>query len=248
MVHFGGPWKIALRLISYPLTWPSVDHQVFGGPMVRKNRSAPPAHAAPPLHDPWTPHDFPGTTKPICRGCSYAIDGTPLTAVPYPCPEIQIHAPTVSGAKPASPPVRLAAAVRRRRVTLGLSQKQLASRAHLAVRTVHHVENASTETMRSRTESALEQALKWRPGSIQRTLDGGAPVELPEAYGLATPDVSVVLQSGLPAEVEATLVAHMTARRADMEAALESEARLLVEQSRTTMRAMRAADLQGIDW
>lgn len=214
--------------------------------MARKNRSAPPAYAAPPLHDPWTPHDFPDTTKPICRGCSYAADGTPLTAIPYPCPELTIHIPTANGGAPASPAVRLAAAVRRRRVALGLSQKLLASRAQLAVRTVHHVENANTETMRSRTMSALEQALKWRPGSIQRTLDGGTPVELPEAYGPATPEVNVVLQSGLPPEVEATLVAHLTARRADMEAALEGEARMLVEQARATMRTMRGS--AGADW
>lgn len=208
--------------------------------MRARNRSAPPAHHAPPFHDPWTPHDFPDTTTPVCRGCSYSADGTPLEPVAYPCPFVTVTPPDngdqPNPAEQPSPVERLARAARSRRITLGLSQRQLAARGPVAPRTVLKVENAHPQALLNRTTTALERALQWRPGSIRRVLGGGTPVELPQAPTPGTPEVTVVLHAGLPAEVEGLLVAHLSARRADMEAALEGEARLLIEQVRAATR------------
>ncbi|MEV5211256.1 hypothetical protein AB0K35_27670 [Micromonospora sp. NPDC053740] len=143
-----------------------------------------------------------------------------------------------SGNKP-DPVALLARAVRNRRIVLGFSQRQIAARGHLAPRTVVKVENAYPETLRARTTAALERALQWDAGSIQRVLDGGTPVELWTPPAAGNPEVAVVLEAGLPTNAEDLLVAHMTARRADMEAALEGEARMLIEQVRKVRRIVR---------
>ncbi|MEV1315456.1 helix-turn-helix transcriptional regulator [Micromonospora arborensis] len=202
--------------------------------MRARNRSAP------LLHDPWAPLDFPDTTTPICRGCSYSPDGTPLTPVPFPCPEVTVTPP--EGVEPPSRMDRLARAARNRRIALGLTQRQLAERGHIARRTVANLENGHQEALWPRTIVALERALHWDAGSIQRVLDGGKPVELSMPPAGGTPEVVVVLNAGLPAKAEALLVAHMSARRADMEAALEGEARMLIEQVRAATRAAARAE------
>jgi hypothetical protein len=211
--------------------------------MAGRYRSAPPAHRAPPLHDPWTPHDFPGTTTPICRGCSYSLDGTPLTPVPFPCPVVIVAPPEpAERPDPPDPSVLLGRAVRSRRIALAFSQRMLADRGPIALRTVAKVENAHPGALTRRTAAALERALQWDVGSIQRVLDGGAPVELSTPPAGGTPEVAVVLEAGLPAKAEGLLVAHMSARRADMESALEEEARMLIDQVREAARAARRSE------
>ncbi|MEV1013870.1 MULTISPECIES: helix-turn-helix domain-containing protein [unclassified Micromonospora] len=206
--------------------------------MVRRNRSAPPAHSAPPFHDPWIPHDFPNTTTLICRGCSYSPEGRPLTPVPFPCPAVAIPPPDpAEQPAPPDPSVLLSRGARKRRIALGLSQRQLADRGPIALRTVAKVENAHPGALTSRTAATLERALQWDAGSIQSILDGGEPVELSNPPIGGTPEVTVVLEAGLPAKAEGLLVAHMSARRADMEAALEEEARMLIGQVREAIRA-----------
>lgn len=211
--------------------------------MRARNRSAPPAYAAPPLHDPWTPHDFPDTTTPICRGCSYSPDGKPLTPVPFPCPVVIVDPPEpAEQPEPPDPSALLARAVRNRRIALAFSQRMLADRGPIALRTVAKVENAESGALTPRTAAALERALQWDAGSIQRALDGGQPVELSTPPVSGTPEVAVVLEAGLPKKAEGLLVAHLSARRAGMEAALEEEARMLIEQVRAATRAAQRAE------
>ncbi|MFG2046038.1 multiprotein-bridging factor 1 family protein [Micromonospora sp. NPDC048935] len=136
-----------------------------------------------------------------------------------------------------SPMARLARAVRNRRIVLGLSQKQLGERGPISQRTVAKVESGHKDRLHDRTAAALERALQWETGSIQRVLGGGTPVDLSTPPIGGTPEVAVVLEAGLPAKAEALLVAHMSARRAAMEAALEEEARMLIDQVRAATRA-----------
>ncbi|MCG5464308.1 helix-turn-helix domain-containing protein [Micromonospora sp. MED01] len=213
--------------------------------MSRRNRSAPPAHSAPPFHDPWVPHDFPNTTALICRGCSYSPEGRPLTPVPFPCPAVAVTPPEIPdqpNPDQPNPMDRLARAARNRRIVLGLSQRQVAERGPIAKRTVVSVENGHQERLQDRTITALERALEWDTGSVQRVLDGGKPVVLSTPPIGGTPEVTVVLEAGLPAKAETLLVAHMSARRADMEAVLEGEARMLIEQVRAATRAARRVE------
>lgn len=72
---------------------------------------------------------------------------------------------------------RLADAVLRRRVRLGLSQPQLAARAGLALATVNLLENAGRGAYRKATLLKLEQALGWPDGHVEAVLRGDAPVE-----------------------------------------------------------------------
>lgn len=179
-------------------------------------------------HRPWTTGDFPeAPTTTVCLGCSYSTDGLPLAPVPYPCDE--------------TPAWRLAVAVRGRRIRLGLSQQRLAAAGSVSVSTIHHIEAGRPGAVRDRTVMNLERALRWLPGSFKRILDGGEPDALPHEVP-PPPEVQVVLTAGLPDVVEELLAAHMLARRADVEAALEVEAHLLVGQARAVQLAvMRGA-------
>lgn len=65
-------------------------------------------------------------------------------------------------------------AVEARRLDLKLTQEGLAERAGVSSRTVHNLENAKTWPQTS-NRRAIERALGWGPGSLQRIRDGGEP-------------------------------------------------------------------------
>lgn len=69
---------------------------------------------------------------------------------------------------------RLGQAVRRRRVSLGLTQQQLADKAELGVNTITNIENGNRA--RELNLGRINRALGWVEGSWQIVLDGGDPV------------------------------------------------------------------------
>jgi hypothetical protein len=94
------------------------------------------------------------------------------------------------------------------------------------------VEEGLPANWRRSTTNALERGLRWHRGSVKAVLNGGEPTPLLTAPEFIPPEEYVILQSGLPADIEETLLDHVRARRQDMTAALEVEARLLVDQVR----------------
>lgn len=70
---------------------------------------------------------------------------------------------------------RLGEAVRRRRLTLGMSQRELARRAGLKSKiTVSAVERGGAGRARDSTLYGLDRALSWPPGSAELMLQTGA--------------------------------------------------------------------------
>jgi transcriptional regulator with XRE-family HTH domain len=72
------------------------------------------------------------------------------------------------------PKDRLAAAVRRRRLELGLSERQAAERAEVARNTWSSMEAGKRQTAEHRY-AGIERALDWEPGSIDAILSGRQP-------------------------------------------------------------------------
>lgn len=194
-------------------------------------------------HQPRPSDDFPHHRKPVCRACSYTADGIPVVPITYPCPVIVEHRAAVRKAAQQRhrAAVRLAGEVTARRTQLGLTAQQLAERAGVKLNSVTRVENASKPLPAQRTLDKLDQALGWQPGSSQRILGGGDPSLTPPDPQVPA-DQQIILRAGLPAEVEAALLAHMQSRRQDMEAALEAEARLLATHLALTRRRRQHDD------
>jgi transcriptional regulator with XRE-family HTH domain len=76
---------------------------------------------------------------------------------------------------------QLAEAVRARRVELGLKQVDVATAGHVSVDVIRNIEHRrrTPKRVNPRTARALEDALKWEPGSIEDTLAGGKPTPVP---------------------------------------------------------------------
>jgi len=108
---------------------------------------------------------------------------------------------------------RLARYVAARRDQLGLSQEALADQAGLNHKTVHTVESGKHWPV-ARTRRALEPALGWVEGDIDRIADGGFPVTgpLPEDD---FDDVAAMALAGMPAD---ELEANIRAKIADLPA------------------------------
>ncbi|MCX2715865.1 helix-turn-helix domain-containing protein [Mycolicibacterium sp. J2] len=72
---------------------------------------------------------------------------------------------------------QLAAAVRARRTELGLTQVDVATAGRVSVDTIRNIEHRrrTPKRVNPRTARAIEDALKWEPGSIEDTLAGGEP-------------------------------------------------------------------------
>lgn len=72
---------------------------------------------------------------------------------------------------------QLAAAVRARRTELGLTQVDVATAGHVSVDMIRNIEHRrrTPKRVNPRTARAIEDALKWVPGSIEDTLTGGHP-------------------------------------------------------------------------
>lgn len=137
----------------------------------------------------------------------------------------------MTAAYPPSHPDRLATAVKRRRLLLGLTAKQLADTAGISSRAVSYIEAGADHELRDDTLDGLDQALLWTQGSARRVYRrGGRPVSRaqPPAPTPRLTEVQTVTRAGLPRPIELELLAHLAARRQDMEAALEAEATMLV--------------------
>lgn len=72
---------------------------------------------------------------------------------------------------------QLAAAVRARRRELGLTQVDVATAGRVSVDMIRNIEHRrrTPKRVNPRTARAIEDALKWEPGSIEDTLAGGDP-------------------------------------------------------------------------
>lgn len=80
--------------------------------------------------------------------------------------------------KPAPPhpwAEHLAAAVKSRRLHLGLAQDDLAERGGPSVVTVRQIEQARLSRPQDLTLAGLDRALEWTQGSAARVLAGGNP-------------------------------------------------------------------------
>jgi transcriptional regulator with XRE-family HTH domain len=77
--------------------------------------------------------------------------------------------------RPAEAWARVAQAVVRRRVQLGLTQEEAAARARLSATTWRLVENEAQTRYRDLTLAGVERALGWAQGSIDAVLRGDEP-------------------------------------------------------------------------
>lgn len=74
---------------------------------------------------------------------------------------------------------RFGHAVKARREELGMSQSDLAAALGRPVGTLSAIEQGRRKTgVSGRTQTALDRALQWQPGSSRSLLDGGEPVAL----------------------------------------------------------------------
>lgn len=73
---------------------------------------------------------------------------------------------------------QLAAQVTTQRAYLGYSIAQLSAVSGLSTSTLDNIEHNRKNAYDPATLSALERALRWRPGSIQRVLNGLEPQAL----------------------------------------------------------------------
>lgn len=71
--------------------------------------------------------------------------------------------------------VRLAELVTNQRANLGYSIAQLAAVSGLSTSTVDSLEHARKTSYDPATLAALERALRWKPGSVERALKGLEP-------------------------------------------------------------------------
>jgi transcriptional regulator with XRE-family HTH domain len=76
---------------------------------------------------------------------------------------------------------RLASAVLNRRAELRVSQEEFVRDVELSVKGLQRIESGELTRIRAKTAGELDRAAKWRPGSVQATLDGGDPTPLDDA-------------------------------------------------------------------
>lgn len=67
-----------------------------------------------------------------------------------------------------------------RRGELGLTWKQVAEHTGVSDQHIYRIAGGTTNRMRTNTKKALERALRWASGSIDRIAGGGEPVPLAE--------------------------------------------------------------------
>lgn len=72
---------------------------------------------------------------------------------------------------------RLARYLEERALDLGLTWREVAKRADISIETLRLLRTGD-EGARPLTMRAVDSALEWRPGSVQRILDGGEPEDL----------------------------------------------------------------------
>ncbi|PZG16485.1 hypothetical protein C1I95_17590 [Micromonospora craterilacus] len=185
-------------------------------------------------HQPVAATDFPhlDPTTGVCRACSYTADGAPIVPIGWPCPPIHEDKQPAGEArrKRYAGAGRLADQVTARRTQLGLTRNQLAEQSGIGVKTLRSVEEARFPRPADHTLEGLDRGLDWRAGSARRVLAGGEPQPRPSDV-VVPAEQQVILRAGLPAEVETALIGHLQARRQDVEAALEDEARMLLGQT-----------------
>lgn len=87
---------------------------------------------------------------------------------------------------------RLGDAIRRRRLTLDLSQEELGRRSGVTPVTISRIENGHSAKIR--TLWKLDRGLEWEPGSAEAVLRGGEPTELDggTVHPMPTPKVRIV--------------------------------------------------------
>jgi transcriptional regulator with XRE-family HTH domain len=78
---------------------------------------------------------------------------------------------------------RLATAVLNRRAELRVSQEEFVRDVDLSVKGLQRIESGELTRIRAKTIGELDRAARWRPGSVQVTLDGGDPTPLDDAGG-----------------------------------------------------------------
>jgi hypothetical protein len=103
---------------------------------------------------------------------------------------------------------RLAAFVRDRRADLGLTQEDVRSAGGPATATMRLIEGGLQDRYLPAILARLEDALRWRRGSVRAVLAGGDPVPLEE------PRAAVAPPPPLPGPDEAVRAAMYTALRA----------------------------------
>ena len=84
---------------------------------------------------------------------------------------------------------RLAEHIRRRRLSLGLSEREAAKIAGIARNTWSGAEKATSRTA-AHTWPGIERALAWAPGSIERILAGDEPAVRQSAATASPPTLS----------------------------------------------------------
>ena len=72
---------------------------------------------------------------------------------------------------------RLARYMEDRALDLGLTWREVAKRADISIETLRLL-RAGDDGARPLTMRAVDGALEWRPGSVQRILDGGEPEDI----------------------------------------------------------------------
>ncbi|MDV6275409.1 helix-turn-helix transcriptional regulator [Rhodococcus erythropolis] len=73
---------------------------------------------------------------------------------------------------------RLGQQVQQRRLELGMSQVDLWQAGGPSNSTITNIENGTAKTISPATRKKLDRGLKWAPGSADRILEGGEPMEL----------------------------------------------------------------------
>jgi transcriptional regulator with XRE-family HTH domain len=82
---------------------------------------------------------------------------------------------------------RLDAAIKERRLELGLSWKEVAQAADISEATLRAIRNGANEPS-ALTARGIERALGWSAGSVERVLKGGEPGEHKAGTGTARVD------------------------------------------------------------
>jgi transcriptional regulator with XRE-family HTH domain len=84
---------------------------------------------------------------------------------------------------------RLDAAIKDRRLELGLSWKEVARAADISEATLRAIRNGANEPS-DLTARGIERALGWAPGSVERILSGGRPGVAHTASARPSPSAS----------------------------------------------------------
>jgi transcriptional regulator with XRE-family HTH domain len=129
------------------------------------------------------------------------------------------------------PRKRLGVAVRRRRLELGLSERQVVERAGMARNTWAGLESGERRTAEHRF-AAIERALDWEPGSVDAILAGGT----------ATPRPTGTPATATPRDEEIELVANDP----DLDNAMKTEIIKLIYERRDRDRASGIEDTRRV--